>query len=454
MVKPLSRRDFLKMSALAAGGLLVACQPAEKEEPAAKDEPAAKEEPTQKAEPTPTPEPEEVTIQLMFWPVGGERGIKSMDLALEPFRERTPNIVVETLPTPWGELHDKFLTMSAGGAPPDVTAIDNYFTTLFAEKGVLVDLGELIEGDSTFSLDEYFDAALEEGVWLGKRWVLPYIGSTRVMYFNVDLFEEHGLTRPDELFDAGEWTWETFLESARALTDVSGGAATAVYGCLADTNFYGGLPPWIWGNSGSILNADRTECLLNEPEAVQALEFCQALRFVHEVAPTAQSMQDVNLVAAGRIGVWPSWRGLSMQYREFEYNWEVAPFPNGKEGKLTLYKGNAMGISVSTEHLDQAWEVCKHVTGKEADAIWIQNGGATPRKDNYDVLISSTPPENNHYFYLPLSEGWAKLLPFNPKFREWNNEIAPFLDRIFLDNEDVQQVMDEATDKVNEVLSS
>jgi ABC-type glycerol-3-phosphate transport system substrate-binding protein len=431
-----TRRDFLKV---ASGGLaltvLSACAVAL---------PATEGGEAQTSEP--------VTIQLMYWPVGGERGIEAMGKALVPFQEANPEITVEQLATPWDNVHEKFLTTSAGGVPPDVSAVDNYFLTQFASKGILLSLDDRVNADPTVDGEDYFEAAWNEGVWEGQRWSMPYIGSTRVMYFNIDLFEAAGVPRPDEQWEAGEWTWEAFLESTAALTDTSGEVMDTIYGAQADTSMWGGLQPWIWGAGGDELNEDRTQSLMNTPEAVAGLEYCQDLIHVHGVAPTRATTQDVNLVGTGRIGVWASWRGLVMGYRSFDYSWEVVPFPVGSEGKGTLYKGNSMVTAKAGKNLDQAWELCKYMSSQEADAIWITNGGATPRKDNIDVLLASTPPQNNAYFYQPLAEGWARTLPFTPLWVEWTRSLRPYLDRVFLDGEDVQTVMDEAVVTVDAIL--
>lgn len=51
-------------------------------------------------------------------------------------------------------------------------------------------LDDLVEGDDEIQSEDYFEAAWGEGVWEGERWSLPYIGSIRILYFNIDLFEE------------------------------------------------------------------------------------------------------------------------------------------------------------------------------------------------------------------------------------------------------------------------
>lgn len=448
MNQHLTRRAFLQVSGTVAGAaVLAACAP--------KASPTAAPQQVQPpaAATLPAASTQKVTLQLSWWPVGGERGLKAMEEVLKPFDAAHPNITVERLPTA-ANYFDKLMTMFAGGTPPDVCAIDNYDIRNVADKNVLKEMEPYITADKGFTLDEYFPAALLEAVWKGKRWALPYIGSTRIMYYNIDLMEKKGLETPDKLWEAGKWTWDAFLDYAQKLTDRTGGPAQTVYGCNDDRNLYGGIPPWIWGAKGDILNEDMTKCLLAEDGAVAGIKFVQDLIHKHNFAPKADAMKDVDLVATGRIGMWASWRGLSMSYRAFSYKWDVVPFPMGAAGKMTLYKGNSMAIARDTKHSAEAWLLCKHVTGKEADAIYVSQGGATPRKDNRDVLMQSTPPSNNQYFYDPLNEGWTKMLPFNPKWREWNNELAKFWDRIWLDNEDVKKVMSEAVPVVEKVLAS
>ena len=159
----------------------------------------------------------------MWWPVGGDRGLKAMDAAMQPFIDAHPEILVEKIPVAQNYF-DKLLTMYAGGTPPDVHAVDNYNITEIADKDVLVELEPLIDADAGFKLDDFFPAALMEGVWKSKRYALPYIGSTRIMFYNSDLLAAKGLETPDKLWERGEWTWDNFLDYARKLTDRSGNA--------------------------------------------------------------------------------------------------------------------------------------------------------------------------------------------------------------------------------------
>lgn len=445
--RELSRRDFLRLGGLAGtGAILAACAPkiVEKEVTRVAKETVVVEK---KVEP---PKKEDVKIQIMFW--GGTNRRAAVTNACEQFVKEYPGIEVELLPTGYGDLHDKLLTMAAGGAAPDLSALDNYHLAAYASKGALTDLTPYANAEGPDLLDGFFDAALLEGMWNGKRWALPYIGSSRVCYFNVDLLEAKGLERPDELWEAGKWTWNKYLETALAMTDTSKGPAEAVYGTEAQTSLSGPLPSWVWCAKGALLNEDRTKCLLNEEGAVEALKFQQDLLFKHKVAPTAEAKKDIDLVATGKIAVWPGWRGGCMRYRDYDYTFEVTHLPVGKE-KVALYKGNSMVMPSGGKHLSEAWELCKYVTGHNAVEYFVTGGDATPRKDSKDALMRSTPPTNNQVFYNALDEGWARLLPFTPKWLEWVDATKPFMDRIYLDGEDVKAVMDECVVAVNKILA-
>lgn len=470
MASAMSRRRFLAVTAGALGAVVAAgCGAAPTPtatppppKPTATTAPAV--QPT-KAPPTvapptavpPTavpPAAAKVTLQFMWWPVGGERGLKAMEAALSPFDAANPNIKVERIPVP-ANYAEKLFTMIAGGTPPDVFAIDNFNYSEAADKGACMELGPYIDKDKDFKLDVFFPAALAEGLWKNKRYGLPYIGSTRIMVYNADLIQKKGLEMPDKLWEAGKWTWDKFLEYALALTDRSGGPANTIYGCYDDRYLIaGGLTPWIWGMKGDLLNADMTKCLLNQEGAVAGLKYLQDLIWKHQVLPKADAMKDVDLVGTGRVGMWMAWRGYVIIYRGYSFKWDVVPFPVGPAGKQALYKGNSMCVSSATKNKDQSWLLAKHITGPIADQAYIANGGATPRKDNLDTMMKSTPPQNNQYFYNPLNEGWAKQLPLSPKWTEWVTATYVPMDKIFLENADVKKQMDELVPAVDKILAA
>lgn len=87
------------------------------------------------------------------------------------------------------------------------------------------------------TMQPFFEATGQdpnEGVW-AKSWMDPYkikgkyygvaiAGGwhtlSTVIFYNVDLFEENGITTPRELWKAGKWNWDTFKEVALEISDI------------------------------------------------------------------------------------------------------------------------------------------------------------------------------------------------------------------------------------------
>jgi len=128
----LSRRDFLKVSALTgAGAALAACaQPAPAPQPA---QPAAKAEPTK-----PPAQAAPVSITYLVRTDIQPTIIKWGEATVEEFQKLNPNIKVEMVGVPWGDYNAKLLAMYAAGTPPEVSA--NYaagFATFYINKAIL-----------------------------------------------------------------------------------------------------------------------------------------------------------------------------------------------------------------------------------------------------------------------------------------------------------------------------
>ena len=136
----LSRRGFLKASALMAGGaVLVACAPAAA--PGAGDVP-------QEGGPT--------TITIWGWPAA--------DVAYESFSadflEENPDIELDIQMMPGEEEHNKLLaSLAAGAGAPDVGMIEINHIDKFVTKGGLVNL-----------LDAPYDAGVHEKDMVEYKW--------------------------------------------------------------------------------------------------------------------------------------------------------------------------------------------------------------------------------------------------------------------------------------------
>jgi len=194
--KKLSRRDFLRMAGIAAGGtLLAACQPKATEAPAEAPAEKPKEE-----EPTPVPEKAE-EVELVWLVRANERENKwEEDVAVPAFEEMYPNVKVNLTITAVPSGSDwvaKVMSMYAAGTPPDAhNGIVGTFIQLYAEEKVL-DLTPYIDADA-FDMAPFGALAKDPDMCRsGKQMAMPILTTAGCpVFYNMDLFDEAGLDYP------------------------------------------------------------------------------------------------------------------------------------------------------------------------------------------------------------------------------------------------------------------
>jgi len=218
--KKLSRRDFLRWSAAAAGGLVAAsCGAAptpvvvEKEVPVEKEVVRTvvveKEVAVEKVV-TATPAPVEVVELRMAegsW-VGPEGIAFWTDEIIPRFELENPDIKVTFENAESPDYQDKLYTQAVAGDMPDVFFI--WWSGGLMEKGQLLPLDDYF--DDEFMADFYPGNVVGQ-VFEGHLYGVPKYISSVVMSYNKDLLDEAGMDYPD-----GTWDWNDYLAAYRATT--------------------------------------------------------------------------------------------------------------------------------------------------------------------------------------------------------------------------------------------
>lgn len=123
-----------------------------------------------------------------------------------------------------------------------------------------------------------------------------------------------GIKRPDS-----SWSWDQFVQVAMCLTGPDR------YG-YADR---GEWMHWVWQAGGEVISSDRRKALINQPAAVQGLEFAQDLmhRFRVQPLPGALQISALEMFARGQIAMYGSLFGLIHQQGESKFKREELPLP-------------------------------------------------------------------------------------------------------------------------------
>jgi multiple sugar transport system substrate-binding protein len=377
------------------------------------------------ARPKVRPEYENGKVVIEWYNYATPEFLELYDKYLIPEFERThPNIKIRLNCSLGDTGYDaKLLTLIAGKLAPDVVHITQSNFPFYAVKGVLLDLGPLIEKDSEFNINDYFEPVTDGLRFRGKLLGLPSDFSTIALLYNKRLFDEAGVPYPDE-----SWDWDDFLSAAKKLTrDTDGDGLVDQFG-FVNIESYNRWPAWVWMNGGDIFSPDMKRCAMDDPKSIGGLKFYIDLSVKHHVAPTsAQTIGDFQeLFLTERAGMIADSRYAYKRFAKgVPFAWDVAPMPKGKQRVTTfIWGGNC--ILKSTKHPRESWEFLKFLSGYEGAVLNVKAGNAFPAYKKVAVsdmvLKSPISPPSDRVFLDAISYG--RQAPFPAQYSEFNQAMA------------------------------
>jgi multiple sugar transport system substrate-binding protein len=290
----------------------------------------------------------------------------------DEFEARNPGVDLRIEGTPEMQAYvTKMLLGHVAGTAPDVMRLDASSAAVFIENGVLLDLGEYIRNDPSFSLDDYFPNVVAITQRDEAVYGIPMGFTPMVLYYNKDLFDAAGVAYPD-----GTWTYDEFLQAAKKLTKGD------VYGF----EFSNWMAMWIlflWNNGGDVLVSDgsRASGAFDSPQCVEAVQFLHDLVNVHKAAPTKSQTAalGVNLFANGRaamkiVGHWELIDYTKDTAKVKVDRIGIAPPPTNLPKPVTVMYESGLAVMKNCKNPDLAWELVKYLCSYEVQRRYNATG--------------------------------------------------------------------------------
>jgi multiple sugar transport system substrate-binding protein len=389
---------------------------------------------------------EPVTIRFRSYTLGEVRDNALRDLITQ-FETENPNIQVEVELPPGDQYWDKLQTEFAGGNAPDITVNQMDWVIPGASRGMFVDLNPLMAEDG-ITLDDYFyPMELEWGYEGGMYGAILYAGG-QAHYVNTDLLEAAGLEFPAE-----DWTWDDLLEYAQAMTN-------------PEENQWGmdisSLPPPYWSTSfihgagGSVLNEAKDQCTLTTPEARAGLQFVADLILVHKVMPPPGTFdgQD-NPFLTGKVGILFGGTWQEGDIRASGINWDFATMPiNADTGLRNVQLGsNAWSILSTSQHVPEAWELVKYLSGEEGQRIMMNFGvpGLTSLVESEEYREAHA-PQDIDVVWNAFGDYGHDYYP-TPDANEWWSAVNQELSVIWSGEATVEEATERACAAIDEIFA-
>jgi multiple sugar transport system substrate-binding protein len=301
--------------------------------------------------------PEPATIDFAYHTIGqGFSEPVYWEQLAEVFEERHPHLTINLRP---GEF---------GGS--DAFTLPSFLVQQLSSDQSILSLDVLIEEDPSFDLADYYPTALDMFTVGGELWAIPAGTVVTVMYYNQDLFDAYGVPYPEE-----GWTWDDFLDTARALRDPGSG----VYGYVNRGDEIDVIG-FVYQHGGRLVDDldDPTRATFDDPLTVEALERYADLIYRYEVAPTPRQatrefgmgVDDYGIgVNNGQVAMWVGWiheRGLAGV--PWEFNWGMVPLPRDARA-ATLAVGLGFAIASDVEDANVCWDWIAYLSEQRPEIV-------------------------------------------------------------------------------------
>ncbi len=392
--------------------------------------------------------PSDVLVAL---PADNPGDIELRNRLAKQFMKDNPGIDVKVQVIPSNGYNEKIFTTVAAGNPPDIFNSGDIVIPTIVSKNYALDLTELIEKDD-YDVSAFYPQVIEGLTFENKIVGLTDNWDTQVMYYNRDLFDKAGLDYPD-----ATWTWDDFESAARALT--SGEGPDKIFGAVHGY-WFAPVFDQIWANGGDIFSKDQTECLLDQPEAVEAIQSISDLA-QEGVIPTEQQLEGQGpnqFLLAGRAAMAvDAGRWAAFELLDGKVDWAAAPIPKGSEGRANFFHLSMYAITRTSDSPENAWEFLKYMVSPEAIKLAVEDMQGIPSRPG---LATSPAFRNNalvkqHDALEPFLESLptAHKAPYVPNFEEYNNTIDGGLDPVWTGEETAAEATSKICERVEEQIA-
>ena len=450
-MKLFSRRGPARWLALfvVVGLLAAAC--GGDEEPAAAPDPAPAPEPAPAAEPPPPPpEPaarpfEGVTLKFGKAP-HGEDEIALFEEWLAPFEEET-GITVEHTVVPWGDVESTYTASFAGDDPFDVTYQVSTHLTLFGDRGAFRDVLPLMEASDYASERAHFiDNALNASIYQGALYGVPVIIGSTVMFVNLDLLEQAGVSEIPT-------TTDELIAAAHAVQENTDATGFHVPMTTVDFNWYFNLQN-VHNFGGDIISDDFTSATLDSAAVQQATQFGADLICSEEVQPQIGQYnreEGISLFKGGQLAFLldEPLRVTAFEEEGLGFEWDIAPPVGAPDGTQTMFSTTGhWSVAAESANPEAAWELAKFLSSSEFLTDYNEVYGWIASRDDVNTFADNDKLARNFQWTL---DSWDGLVT-HPKIAQILDEYGKAIEAAASCEVSVEDALADAQSRSTEIL--
>jgi len=407
---------------------------------------------------------DKATVTWAFW--GSPEEAATHTMVAEAFMEANPDIEIEIWHQPWSDYFTTLDTLWASGDSaliPDVLFLSPPIR--YAARGVLEELTPYIEA-SGYDISDFWPGLLEYGTTYdedgtARIWGFPRDIGLEVLYYNKDIFDEVGVAYPTD-----DWTWDDLAAAAEQLTVVESSGRVSRYALGMEGGKY---TLFVLQNYGAILDDMRnpTQCLLDTPESVEAIEFFAGMmdnNYAMRSANLSQAGGDSAVFQSGQVAMIIQNASRVSAFNSAGMNYDVAPVPIPVDGQRAAAAGGAAWtMSSHSDDKESAWTFLSWLQSTEGgQGIYTASGEILPALESTalsEAFLGSEenpadPPANRMAFIIEGRNAKVGRIAYFPEWGEINgNYVTPVMDTIWTGESVPAEVLPGVCDDVDAYLA-
>jgi multiple sugar transport system substrate-binding protein len=331
------------------------------------------------------------------------------------------------------------------GLAPHLLALDNY----------------IAKSEPSYDFADFIKAAVDINRFDGKIYGIPFRYGVYMLHYRTDLFAKYGIKVPE--------TWDDFLAAAKTITDgLRKDGITDVYGIThvaeAGLDIYETFKTDLCGYGGFIVDS-AGNIRINSPEAVKALETLIAPFKNGWASPETPGMSLDQTIASFQNGKAAMYLSYSPYWGLFndpakstvagKVGWALTPHAPGVKYGRSSFSGWQMLVNTNSKFKDQAWELVRSLTTKEAMLVSAMNYANGPIRKS----VLSDPKFIEKF---PMARGWLDsfnasepVLPGgSEKMSQMMDAIGREVSNALIGQKTAQQALDDAAKTVATLYKS
>ena len=300
----------------------------------------------------------EISGEISYMHFGDDYERQMYEDLIKGYMAKNPKAKINQIYTP-DDYYTKLQTMLSSKTTPDVFWFAEGRTAEYAKAGILEDLTNVYEKYPAL-VEDLIPSLRKFGQYEGKDIAMVKDWTSYVMYLNLDMFKEAGVTPP-----TSDWTMKDYIEIAGKMTKKEGDRVKQYGVCV--NNYRADWIAWLGANNAEWFKNGKVN--FSDPKSIEGLRpMFEAVEKGYAPSPAVLSSMGTTedrMFITGMVAMYPSGRWVIPSFRgECDFEWDAVELPTA-ETKSVAFICGMIGISKDSKNKDLAADFVAYQLSRE-----------------------------------------------------------------------------------------